>query len=125
MTPAYPFGYGLSYTNFSWSNISISRAGSGVDVALRITNTGHVAGVDVAQVYVGYPSGLGEPPEQLRGIGRVDLAAGASKDIVIHVPRSAFTYDNGHAIVVSNNPYQVSVATNSANLVASQTLSLN
>ena len=125
VTPAYPFGFGLSYTSFSWSNIAISRAGSGVDVALRITNTGKVAGVDVAQVYVRYPGGLGEPPEQLRGIGRVNLAAGASKDIVIHVPRSAFIYDNGHAIMVSNNPYQVSVATNSANLVASQTLSLN
>ncbi|NNN07719.1 MAG: glycoside hydrolase family 3 protein [Acidimicrobiaceae bacterium] len=125
VTPAYPFGYGLSYTNFSWSNISISRSGSGVSVALRITNTGKVAGVDVAQVYVAYPGGLGEPPEQLKGIGRVDLAPGAYKDIVIYVPRSAFTYDNGHALVVSSNPYQISVATNSANLVASQTLSLN
>ena len=124
VTPAYPFGYGLSYTRFSWSNISISRSGSGVEVALRITNSGHVPGVDIAQVYVRYPRGLGEPPEQLRGIGRVDLAAGASKNIVIHLPRSAFTYDNGHAIVVSHDPYQVSVATSSANLVASRILRL-
>jgi beta-glucosidase len=125
VTPAYPFGYGLSYTSFSWSNFSITRSGSGVEVAVRITNTGTRAGVDVAQVYVAYPGGLGEPPEQLRGIGRVDLAPGASKDLVISLPRSAFTYDNGHALVVSGGTYQVSLATNSASLVANQSLSLN
>jgi beta-glucosidase len=125
VTPAYPFGYGLSYTSFSWSNFSITRSGSGVEVAVRVTNTGTRAGVDVAQVYVAYPGGLGEPPEQLRGIGRVDLAPGASKDLVISLPRSAFTYDNGHALVVASGTYQVSLATNSASLVANQSLSLN
>ncbi len=124
VTPAFPFGYGLSYTTFAWSNIRVTRAGSGVNVALRITNTGARAGVDVAQVYVAYPSGLGEPPEQLRGIGRVDLAPGASKDVVINLPASAFTYDNGHAVVVANGTFQVSVATDSANLVATQSLSV-
>jgi beta-glucosidase len=125
LTPAYPFGYGLSYTSFSWSNISIKHSGSGVRVTVRVTNTGTRAGVDVAQVYVAYPGGLGEPPEQLRGIGRVDLAPGASKDLVISVPRSAFTYDNGHHLVVAAGAYTVSLATNSANMVASQSLSLN
>ncbi len=125
VTPAYPFGYGLSYTSFSWSNIAIARTGSGVTVSLRITNTGARAGVDVAQVYVAYPSGLGEPPQQLRGIGRVELAPGAAKDVVITLPRNAFTYDNGHAFVVSSSPYQVSVATDSAHLVATQSVGLN
>lgn len=125
VTPAFPFGFGLSYTRFAWSNISITRTGSGVNVALRITNVGSRPGVDVAQVYVAYPSGLGEPPEQLRGIGRVDLAPGASQDVVINLPRGAFAYANGHSWVVSNDVYQVSVGTNSANLVATQSLGLN
>ena len=125
VAPAFAFGFGLSYTRFSWSNISIGRRGSGVSVALRVTNTGSRAGVDVVQVYVGYPSAVGEPREQLRGVARVDLAPGASKDLVIGMPSSAFTYDNGHALVLAQGSYQVSVATDSAHLVASQSLTLN
>jgi len=124
VTPAYPFGYGLSYSTFSWSDVTMSRAGpgpgAGVNVALTVTNTGHRAGVDVVEVYVNYPTGLGEPPLQLRGIARVNLAAGASKNVTVTVPFSGFTYDNGHAMVVASGVYNVELATSSASVVASQ-----
>ena len=124
VVPAYPFGYGLSYTHFSWSNFSIQPSSSGVAVSVRVTNAGTRAGADVAQVYVSYPRGLGEPPEQLRGFARVILAPGASKTVSIILPRSAFTYDNGHALVIASGAYQVSVAHDSAHLFATQSLTL-
>ena len=122
--PAFPFGFGLSYTTFSWRQVSVARAASGASVSLDVTNTGARAGTDVVQVYVAFPQAAGEPPEQLRGFERVDLAAGATKHVVITLPSSAFTYDNGHAMVFAAGAYGVSLGTSSAHLVASQSLTL-
>ena len=124
VVPGYPFGYGLSYTSFSWSQINVARSATGAVVSLDVTNIGHRAGVDVVQVYVGYPGGLGEPPAQLRGVANATLAPGASRHVVITLPRSAFTYFNGHALVVSNGSYSVNVGTSSAAFVASQSISV-
>ena len=124
VVPGYPFGYGLSYTSFSWSQINVARSATGAMVSLDVTNTGHRAGVDVVQVYVGYPGGLSEPPAQLRGVANVTLGPGASRHVVIILPRSAFTYFNGHALVVSNGSYSVNVGTSSADFVASQSISV-
>lgn len=125
VTPAYPFGYGLSYTTFALSGVRVTSSAPGVHVTLRVANTGRRAGVEVVEVYVGYPRGLGEPPQQLRGIGRVDLAAGASKGLTIFLPRNSFSYFNGRALVVAHGTYSVNVATSSADVVASQSVSLN
>jgi beta-glucosidase len=124
VTPAYPFGFGLSYTSFALGHVRVSPGPLGVQVSLRVDNTGRRAGVEVAQVYVGYPSGLGEPPLQLRGFARLDLAAGASRNVTIFLPRSSFTYDSGHALVVAPGTYSINVATSSADVVASRSVNL-
>ena len=128
VTPGYPFGYGLSYTSFSWSRINVARTGTGSSagavVSLDVTNTGSRAGVDVVEVYLGYPGGLGEPPAQLRGVATVTLAPGASRHVVIDLPHGDFTYFNGHSLVVANGPYSVNVGRSSADFVASQSLSV-
>ncbi len=124
VTPAYPFGYGLSYTSFALTHAHVASSPTGAEVSLNVANTGRRSGVEVVQVYVTYPTGLGEPPMQLRGIGRVDLAAGAAKNLSITLPRDAFTYFNGRALVVSRGAYVVNVATSSQTVVASQTISL-
>ena len=140
VTPAFPFGYGLSYTTFALSRVDVARvsssggAGQGngqragndtstvARVSLDVTNTGARAGVDVVQVYVSYPADLGEPPNQLRGFARVAVASGATEHVVIDLARSAFTSFNGRALVVAPGTYGVNVATSSANFVASQSL---
>jgi beta-glucosidase len=100
-TPLFPFGYGLSYTNFRFSGLSItpqslqngtSNPGSTacgcngqsshlVTVSATVTNTGHVAGSDVAQLYLADPAAAGEPPRQLKGFQKVTLQPGQSTTV--------------------------------------------
>jgi beta-glucosidase len=122
VTPAYPFGFGLSYSTYRWSAVHVSRNSRGVQVALDVTNTGHRPGADVVEVYVAYPSGVGEAPEQLRGFDKVQLAPGATRRVVIELPTSAFTYLASRAMVLAAGAYRVSVATSSADVIASQTI---
>ena len=80
--PQFPFGFGLSYTRFRFSNLKVqSGKGPGLTVTARVTNVGKRAGGEVAQCYVGFPPATGEPPRQLRGFARVDLAPGKSNTV--------------------------------------------
>jgi beta-glucosidase len=80
--PLYPFGYGLSYTNFSYSALTVPttavNAGDPVVATVTVTNTGKVAGDEVAQLYLKFPSVAGAPRIALRGFQRVHLEAGQS-----------------------------------------------
>jgi beta-glucosidase len=77
VTPLYPFGHGLSYTSFSYTNLSATSS----TVSFTLTNTGSRAGAEVAQLYLGFPSSAGEPPKQLKGFKKVVLAAGANQPV--------------------------------------------
>ena len=83
ITPAFPFGFGLSYTKFSLSNLSVGafNANGTATATATVTNTGSVAGADVAQLYVGDPAASQDPPEQLAGFQRVTLSPGASATV--------------------------------------------
>jgi beta-glucosidase len=85
VTPLFPFGYGLSYTTFSFSNLQVSpgtvNGTQDVLVSATVTNTGQRAGSDVAQLYLGDPSASGEPPRQLAGFQRVSLTPGQSAQV--------------------------------------------
>ena len=86
LTPLFPFGYGLSYTNFSFSNLQVGTlTNNQATVTATVTNTGTRAGTEVAQLYVGAPASVGEPPHQLKGFQRVTLNAGASATVTFTV----------------------------------------
>jgi beta-glucosidase len=82
ITPMFPFGFGLSYTTFAFSHLSVRPGATDgtrdVRVSATVTNTGKVSGSDVAQLYLGDPAASGEPPRQLEGFQRVTLAPGQS-----------------------------------------------
>ncbi|SDJ10130.1 beta-glucosidase [Frankineae bacterium MT45] len=80
IVPLFPFGYGLSYTKFAYSDLHLSpvNAGGSLTVAATVTNIGSRTGSDVAQLYIGAPAAVGEPPKQLKGYKRVTLSPGAS-----------------------------------------------
>lgn len=97
ITPAFPFGFGLSYTTFAFSNAKLvdNVASSGnFQVTFDLANTGAVAGAEVAQVYVGFPSGMGEPPRRLVGWQKVLLQPGAQQHVTIQVNLS----DSSHPL---------------------------
>jgi len=83
--PLYPFGYGLSYTTFSYGALTLSetsvQAGAPVDATVTVTNSGKVAGDEVAQLYLKFPAVEGAPRIALRGFQRVHLEPGQSQEI--------------------------------------------
>ena len=94
--PLYPFGFGLSYTTFSFSKLQVAEsaeAGSTVPVSFDVTNTGSVAGAEVAQLYVSDPSAKATRPErELKGFEKVQLAAGETKHVTLDLDARAFSY---------------------------------
>jgi beta-glucosidase len=83
--PLYPFGAGLSYTTFSYSNLTLPknaiRADDPLVAEVTVTNTGKRAGDEVAQLYLSFPDVPGAPARTLRGFKRLNLAAGASQKV--------------------------------------------
>jgi beta-glucosidase len=80
----FPFGYGLSYTTYSYSNLKVTP-GKNPRVTFTVTNTGNRAGAEVAEVYASLPAAASEPPKRLVGWSKVKLNAGESKDVAIEV----------------------------------------
>jgi beta-glucosidase len=74
--PLFPFGFGLSYADFRFGDLHVENDGQTIVASTRVTNTSHRAGSTVAQAYVSYPRGAGEPPRQLKGYEKVHLGAG-------------------------------------------------
>jgi beta-glucosidase len=117
ITPMFPFGFGLSYTTFGFSNLGIAPGKSGtVKVTATVTNTGHVAGSDVAQLYLGDPAVAGEPPRQLKGFQRVTLAAGQSSTVTFTLDRHDLSYwkTSANNWVLANGTFNVYVGDSSA-----------
>jgi len=83
--PLYPFGYGLSYTSFHYSDLSIPTqpvaAGQSVGADVLVTNTGKIAGDEVVQLYLKFPAVKGAPLIALRGFQRIHLEPGASQKV--------------------------------------------
>ena len=83
--PLYPFGYGLSYTKFSYSNLSVPEqgiaAGQPVEADVTVTNTGKIPGDEVVQLYLTFPPLKGAPLIALRGFERIHLDPGASQKV--------------------------------------------
>ena len=88
VAPAFPFGFGLSYTSFRYSDLRIA----GSRATVEVTNVGGRRGSDVPQLYVADPPSAGEPPKQLKGFQKVDLAPGQSTRVSFPLDARAFSY---------------------------------
>jgi len=82
--PLFPFGFGLSYTTFSYSNLSAAGE-NGLRVAFSVTNTGQRTGAEVAQVYALLPTSAGEPFKRLIGWEKIPLAEGQAKTVTVKI----------------------------------------
>jgi beta-glucosidase len=81
--PRFEFGFGLSYTTFTYSSLSISLSGTTYHVSFTVANSGSLAGTEIPQLYLGYPSSADEPQKVLRGFDEVPLGAGERKTVTM------------------------------------------
>jgi beta-glucosidase len=129
--PLFPFGFGLSYTTFSFSHLDVpatAAAGAMVPISFDVTNTGKVAGAEVAQVYVSDPSAKVDRPErELKGFDKVRLAPGETKHVTINLDARSFSYwDEGtHAWHIDPGKFIVLLGDSSENTPLHADLTLN
>ena len=97
--PRFPFGYGLSYTTFEYSDIKVNKTkfdlNENVEVSFTIKNTGNYDGAEIAQLYISDPeSGLPRPVKELKGFSKVFLARNEEKTVTFNLGSEAFSYFN-------------------------------
>ena len=125
---AYPFGFGLSYTTFAFSNVKAKADGNTVVVSVTVKNTGSVSGKEVAQVYVSAPKGrLEKPVRELKAFAKTrELNPGESQTLTMKVAvRDLASFDEaGSQWLAEAGPYVFAVGSSSRNLPVSATLKL-
>jgi beta-glucosidase len=112
--PLWPFGYGLSYTTFKYSGLTLPSpaidAGDPLDASVTVTNTGKVAGDEIVQLYLKFPNVLGAPIRALRGFERIHLEPGASREVKFHLKRRDLSIvTEAGDIIVAQGKYVVSI----------------
>ena len=134
-TPTYPFGYGLSYTSFHFSNLQLNApsvpASGTVTARFTVTNTGMQAGAAVAQLYVATPfsvPGVTLPAKRLEGFQKTGLLQPGQSQAVsltVKVPDLAFWNQQAAKWVVYDGPYQFQLGYDSSNIAATQTVNVS
>ena len=121
--PAFPFGHGLTFTQFSYSALVVDKPAStpsGVQatVSFTLTNVGKVAGKETPQLYLQYPAAAGEPPLQLRGFDKVELKPGAARSVSFALDARSFSVwdPTAHGWKVVTGTYTVAVGASSGDL---------
>lgn len=128
---AYPFGHGLSYTEFEYSNMQLSSAEIGasdeLSVSVTIKNTGTLAGKEVVQIYVAPPqNGIHRPLRELRAYTKVALAAGESKTCTLKLSPRAFSWYDVESSdwCIDSGTYIIEAASSSRDIRVSQKLAV-
>jgi len=121
-TPLYPFGYGLSYTTFSYSDISLSnkilKAGGKITASVNVTNTGTRKGKETVQLYTRQLVGsIARPVKELKGFQQIILEPGETKKVtfLISVDDLKF-YNSDLKYVYEPGPFKLFIGTNSADV---------
>jgi beta-glucosidase len=113
VAPLFPFGFGLSYTNFGLSNVNVKKVTGGVRVWVTVNNLGARSGTDVVQVYVRYPIVAGEPPDQLRSFARVVLGPSSSRRIDLTIPWNGFQVFQNNSFTTLAGQYGIDIGQSS------------
>lgn len=123
----FPFGYGLTYSRFEYSDINVSPADGGFDVEFKITNTGKFTASEVAQVYIApIEPKVMRPTRELKGYDKVTVAPGKSATVSIHIPSGAFAYYSTaiHGWKTDSGSYDIQVGRNADEIVLNRIVCL-
>lgn len=129
--PLFPFGFGLSYTTFMFSNLhapATAKAGSDVQVTVDVTNSGSMAGAEVVQLYVSDPSAKAQRPErELKGFEKVYLSAGETRHVTFTLDARAFSYwdEAAHKWTIDPGKFQIHIGDSSEHTPLHADLALN
>ena len=129
--PLFPFGFGLSYTTFRFSNLDIpatAASGATVLVSFDVTNTGNVSGAEVAQLYISDPSAtVARPERELKGFEKVRLDPSETKHVTIKLDSRSFSYwdEATHNWKIDPGKFVIRVANSSENTVLQGDVTLN
>ncbi|MGB4415847.1 MAG: glycoside hydrolase family 3 C-terminal domain-containing protein [Paludibacter sp.] len=129
--PLYPFGYGLSFSNFTYEWTKQSKQSFSEDETIectfKIKNNGKQTGDEVAQIYVKYPDGKGLPQKELRDFKRINIKSGDSSEIRVFIPVSDFKKwdENSGKMLISKGVYTLFVGGSSADEAISAQFELN
>ena len=112
--PLWPFGYGLSYATFSYSNLTLPdapiHAGDPLNTSVTVTNTGKVAGDEVVQLYLKFPDVSGAPIRALRGFERVHLQPGESQKVHFELKdRDLSMVNEAGEPIIAEGKYSISI----------------
>lgn len=124
LKPLFPFGHGLSYTEFSYTQLTSSLNNGNLSVSFRVKNTGTLVGKDVAQIYVAPLSTHWEAPKRLVGFQKVDLAPGESTLVTLTIDPRLLAMYKDHTWNIAAGEYQILLAKSSIDIQAKQTLKL-
>lgn len=124
----FPFGYGLSYTTFTYGKSTLTATADGWDISVDVTNTGSREGKETVQLYVGRKgkSAVERPIKELRNFAKVALAAGETKTVAMHLTRADLSYwdENIHAWTVEPGTYTAYVCASAADIRATLSFTL-
>lgn len=117
--PLYPFGFGLGYTDFSYSELTVTPAGDGFDVRLEVRNSGNRDGSETVQIYVHEENPcVPRPVRELKGFCKVSIPKGQARTVTVHLPREAFAYydSDSHGWVVNPGAFTIEVGASAADI---------
>lgn len=123
----YPFGYGLTYTTFAYSDMSVDVKGYDITISANVTNTGRRDGTEVVQLYFSdLVTSLVSYESQLRGFERVELKAGETKRVTFHLDRSDLQLlDKDMHWVVEPGDFEFRIGASSEDIRLRQTITLD
>ena len=117
--PLYPFGFGLGYTDFSYSELTVTPAGDGFDVRLEVRNSGNRDGSETVQIYVHEENPcVPRPVRELKGFCKVSIPKGQARIVTVHLPREAFAYydSDSHGWVVNPGAFTIEAGASAADI---------
>lgn len=121
----FPFGHGLSYTDFEYSNMSVSRISDKLEIKVKIKNIGKMGGSEVAELFIEAPkTDFIKPLRELRGFEKIYLDAGEEKEITLCVPIDRMKYYHNGEWRLENGEYKIQLCRDSCTVINEEILTV-